>query len=147
MTEDSKVITYLQESLALTSFLYPPLSASWSLIHLNLILIASSAVSMPGGVVSLSKISLSSETFWWRREQRKIWPLFFMVTWGGLPCILTEKKRTNTWLHFCPFLPFEDKNVLKWNSKFTRQIRCGSLSKAKPCVIVMGKRQYRYRSP
>lgn len=54
MTEDSKVITYLQESLALTSFLYPPLSASWSLIHLNLILIASSAVGKPGGVVSLT---------------------------------------------------------------------------------------------
>lgn len=142
MTEDLEVITYLQESLALTSFLYPPLSASWSLIHLNLIPIASSAVGQPGRVVSLTvKLAFLQKHFADRENSGKIWPLFFMGTWGGLPCILTENTRTNTELHFYPFffLPLRDKNFFKWNSRFTRQIRCGSLSKAKPCVIVMEK--------
>ena len=53
MAEDLEVIAYLQENLAPTSFLSPLLSASWSLIHLNLILIASNAVGQPGRVLSL----------------------------------------------------------------------------------------------
>lgn len=77
MTEDLEVITYLQENLALTSLLSPLLSASWSLIHLNLIPIASSAVGQPGRVVSLT-VKLA---FLWKhfadREDREKYGLYF----------------------------------------------------------------------
>lgn len=54
MTKDQEVITYWRKLLPLHHSFSPPRSASLSLIHLNLIPIASSAVGQSGRAVSLT---------------------------------------------------------------------------------------------
>lgn len=131
---------------------FPPRSASLSLIHLNLILIASRHCRSPWqSCKSHSRISFRPETFCWRTA-RLNYGLYspYMAACGA--ALHFNRALVYSWGHTQGENPTvtlwvspRDKNCFfNWNSRFSRQIRSDGLSKAQPCVTVIGKGQNKY---